>query len=185
MCIDGRDVREFTIASLRTQFSLVFQESVLFATTIAENIGYGKPGATIDEIAKAAELTGIHSVITALPEGYNTVIGERGGTLSGGQRQCVAIARAIIRDPAIVILDEPTNGLDSQSAALVMEALHRLMERRTVITISHQLQSVQNADRIIILDHGRIVEEGTHSTLLAHNGFYSTLQALQAINEPI
>ncbi|MEE9230941.1 MAG: ATP-binding cassette domain-containing protein, partial [Acidobacteriota bacterium] len=149
------------------------------ATTIAENIGHGKPDATIEEIVKAAELAGIHSIIEALPEGYNTVIGERGGTLSGGQRQCVAIARAIIRNPAIVILDEPTVGLDSQSAALVMEALRRLMKGRTVIIISHQLRSVQNADRLIVLDGGRIVEEGTHSTLLALDGLYHQLQVLQ------
>ncbi len=179
VCIDGRDVRDFTLLSLRQQISLVFQEAVLFATTIAENIGHGKPDATIEEIVKAAELAGIHSIIEALPEGYNTVIGERGGTLSGGQRQCVAIARAIIRNPAIVILDEPTVGLDSQSAALVMEALRRLMKGRTVIIISHQLRSVQNADRLIVLDGGRIVEEGTHSTLLALDGLYHQLQVLQ------
>ena len=180
LSIDGKDIREFTLDSLRKQISIVFQEPVLFATTIAENIGYGKPAATMDEIVKAADLAGIHPIIAALPEGYETVIGERGGTLSGGQRQCVAIARAIIRNPAIAILDEPTTGLDSRSSALVMEGLRHLMEGRTVITISHQLRTVRDVDRIIVLDRGRIIEEGTHSALVAQDGLYHTLQDLQA-----
>lgn len=159
--IDGRDVREFTLASLRGQISIVFQDTVLFDTTIAENIRYGKPTAPMEEIVEAAKLGGIHDNIAALPDGYGTVVGERGGTLSGGQRQRVAIARAVIRDPTIVILDEPTAGLDNDSADLVMEALHRLMEGRTVITISHQLRSVQDVDRVFVVDSGRIVEAAT------------------------
>ena len=182
VCIDGKDVREYTLASLRAQLSIVFQEPVLFATTIEENIRYGKSEAAIEEIVEAAELVGIHPIISGLPDGYGTAIGERGNTLSGGQRQGVAIARAIISDPAIVILDEPTAGLDSESAALVMEALDHLMEGRTVITITHQLQSVRDADRIIVVEGGRIVEEGTHYALLARNGHYRRLQSLQGGN---
>jgi ABC-type multidrug transport system fused ATPase/permease subunit len=174
--LDGVDVREFTLASLRQQVSLVFQEPILFAATIAENIGYGKEGATQEEIIEAAVRAGIHPLIAELPEGYDTVLGERGGTLSGGQRQCVAIARAMIKDSPIVILDEPTSGLDRRSSALVAAALRRLMEGRTVIWISHQLGSVQDADRIVVLDGGRIVDEGTHDALLSREGLYRTLR---------
>lgn len=180
ICIDGRDVREFTLASLRQQISLVFQEPILFAATIAENIAYGKPDATREEIATAAHLAGIHSIITALLDGYDTVIGERGGTLSGGQRQCVAIARAIIKAAPIVILDEPTTGLDGQSAALVMEALSRLMEGRTVLMISHQPQNLRHVDRVVVLEAGHIVEEGNHAALLAHHGLHRRFPLRQA-----
>jgi ABC-type multidrug transport system fused ATPase/permease subunit len=181
--IDGRDLREFTLASLRKRISLVFQEPILFATTIAENIGYGKPGATREEIIAAAEQAGIHPIIQALPEGYETVIGERGGTLSGGQRQCVAIARAMIKDAPIVILDEPSTGLDSRSSHLVGEALRRLMEGKTVILISHHLLSVEDVDRIIVIEGGRIVEEGTHDALLSRGGLYQLLQRFQSREE--
>lgn len=179
VCIDGREVREFTLASLRQQISLVFQEPVLFAATIAENIAYGKPGATRGEVEKAAELAGIHSLIAALPEGYDTIIGERGGTLSGGQRQCVAIARALIKDAPIVILDEPTAGLDSRSAALVLNGLQRLIERRTVIIISHQVQALRNMDRVVVLDGGRLIAEGTPASLLAEGSLSRRLHLLQ------
>ena len=154
----------------------MFQEPVLFATSIIENIRYGKPNVTLEEIVEVAQLAGIHPIIAALADGYDTIIGERGGTLSGGQRQCVAIARAIIRNPAIVILDEPAIGLDRESAALVIQALHRLMEGRTVITISHELQNVADTDRVIVVESGRVVEDGTHSALLARNGRYYALQ---------
>jgi ATP-binding cassette, subfamily B, bacterial len=179
VCVDGMDVRGLTIASLREQIGLVFQEPVLFATTIAENIAYGKPNASREEIVEAAERAGIHRVIAALPEGYDTVIGERGGTLSGGQRQCVTIARAIIKDAPIVILDEPTTGLDSQSSALVMQALRSLMAGRTVIMISHELRLARDADRIVVLQDGRIVEQGEHRALAAREGLYSELERLQ------
>lgn len=173
--IDGKDTREFTLASLRQNISLVFQEPILFATTICENIGYGKPGATMEEIVRAAEQVGIHPIIAALPDGYETVIGERGGTLSGGQRQCVAIARAIIKDAPVVILDEPTTGLDNQSATLVMNALQRLMEGRTVLMISHHLHTVRHMDRVVVLNHGHLVEAGLPSTLLVEGGLYHAL----------
>jgi ABC-type multidrug transport system fused ATPase/permease subunit len=158
--IDGRDLREFTLDSVRRQVAFVFQEPVLFAATIAENIGYGKPEATRAEIEAAAQGAGIDEIIRALPEGYETVIGERGETLSGGQRQCVSIARALITDAPIVVLDEPTTGLDPQSALLVLQALERLMQGRTVITITHQIQNIQGADRILLLENGRIREVG-------------------------
>jgi ABC-type multidrug transport system fused ATPase/permease subunit len=173
--IDGRDVREFTLSSLRAYVSFVFQEPILFATSVAENIGYGKPGAGRAEIVRAAEEAGIDPIISALPEGYDTVIGERGGTLSGGERQCVAIARAMIKDAPIVILDEPTTGLDTWSAAMVAAALRRLMEGRTVLLISHDLKHARDVDRVVVMDAGRIVDEGAHADLLARNDLYRTL----------
>jgi ATP-binding cassette, subfamily B, bacterial len=177
--IDGHDVREFTLRSLRDRIALVFQEPVLFATTIAENIGYGKPDATMEEIVAAADGAGIHEVIAALPQGYGTVLGERGGTLSGGQRQCVAIARAMIKDAPIVLLDEPTTGLDGQSSALVLDALQRLMAGRTVIMISHDLGTIRNADRIVVVDGGRIADEGAHDELVRRNGLYRSYHHLR------
>ncbi len=173
--VDGRDVREFTLGSLRAHISFVFQEPILFATTVAENIGYGKPGAGRAEIVKAAEAAGIAHVIEALPHGYDTVMGERGGTLSGGERQCVAIARAMIKDAPIVILDEPTTGLDTWSAAVVTAALRRLMEGRTVLLVSHDLKHARDVDRIVVMDAGRIVDRGVHAELLARNELYRTL----------
>jgi ABC-type multidrug transport system fused ATPase/permease subunit len=180
VCLDGCDVKTFTLESLRACVSLVFQEPVLFATTIRENIAYGKPDATHEEIERAAEMAGIHQLIASLPEGYETVIGERGGTLSGGQRQCVAIARAIIHDAPLVILDEPTTGLDARSAAQVMEALDRLMPQRTVILVTHQLRLLRHVDRVLVLDGGRLVEEGAPRDLLAREGLYHTLQRVEA-----
>lgn len=165
--IDGHDVREFTLASLRRQVSLVLQEPMLFATTIAENIAYGKPDATPEEIARAAELAGIHRFVGALPGGYETVLGERGATLSAGQRQCIAIARAIVKDTPIVILDEPTAALDRTSAALVMDALRRLMEGRTVILVSHDWSAIERVDRVVMLADGRISDQGSYQEMLA------------------
>lgn len=177
--IDGRDVRTVTLESLRRQVAIVFQEPVLFAASIAENVGYGKPEATEEEVRAAAERAGVHDVLLGLSEGYETVVGERGCTVSGGQRQCVAIARAMIKDAPIVILDEPTTGLDSESAVVVLRALDRLMEGRTVLMISHQLGSIRAADRILVLQGGKIVEEGTHETLAQGNGLYGSLSRLQ------
>ncbi len=163
--IDGMDVRDVTLRSLRRRIAIVFQEPVLFATTIAENIAYGKPDATGEEIREAAELAGIAPIIEALPEGYDTILGERGGTLSGGQRQCVAIARAFIKDAPILILDEPTSGLDAVSARLVLDALGRLMKGKSVLHISHQLEHVRDIDRVIVMRGGRIEREGGASLL--------------------
>ncbi len=176
VCIDGTDVRDFTLDSLRKQISIVFQEPVLFATSIAENIGYGRRNANMDDIVKAARRAGIHKIISRLPHGYDTVVGERGGTLSGGQRQCVAIARAMIRNAPIVILDEPTTGLDAESAVMVIAALRRLVKGKTVLMISHQLSNIEEADHIVVMAAGRVMQQGTHATLAAADGLYRTLQ---------
>jgi ATP-binding cassette subfamily B protein len=164
--IDGIDVRDYTVASLRENITLVFQEPVLFAATISENIAYGKPGATADEIVASARKAKIHPIIESLENGYDTLIGERGGTLSGGQRQCIAITRAMIKDAPIVVLDEPTAGLDDTSAALVLDALRELMAGRTVIMITHQLKTVQDADQVIVMKDGRIIRQGSPSEVL-------------------
>ncbi len=176
LLIDGTDVRDLTLESLRRQITLVFQEPVLFAASIAENIAYGKSGASEDEIMQAARGAGIHDIISRLPNGYDTIVGERGGTLSGGQRQCVAIARAMVRDAPIVILDEPTTGLDAHSANMVLAALESLMDGRTAIVISHDLPKLRKMNRIVVLCNGRLIEQGTHEYLLACRGTYHTLQ---------
>lgn len=178
--IDGRDIREYTLDSLRKRISVVFQEPLLFATTIAENIGYGKPNATTEDILNAARRAKVDHIICRLPDGYDTVIGERGGTLSSGQRQCIAIARAMIRNAPIVILDELTVGLDAESAALVTKALNRLMEGRTVIMISHDFHSIRAVDRVIALERGQVVQEGSYSELMASQGLFRTLGQLHA-----
>ena len=180
VCIDGKDIRDYSLSSLRKQISMVFQEPMLFGTTIAENIAYGKSGASREDVGEAARLSGIARIIDRLPDGLDTVIGERGGTLSGGQRQCVAIARAMIRDAPIVIMDELTVGLDNKSAALVSKALKRLVEGRTAITITHKVTSAREADRIFVVDAGRIVESGSYDELLARGGLFSDLVQAQA-----
>ncbi len=165
--IDGKDIRDYTLYSLRKQISIVFQEPILFAATIAENIAYGKPKATMEEIERAARRARVDQVIEHLHDGYDTVIGERGGTLSGGQRQCVAIARAMIRNTPIVILDELTTGLDPKSAALVGKAVERLMRDRTVLMISHDMNSIRDVDRVIVLKRGRLVSQGAYGDVIA------------------
>ncbi|HET9235540.1 MAG TPA: ABC transporter ATP-binding protein, partial [Candidatus Eisenbacteria bacterium] len=176
--IDGIDARHIRLASLRDGIALVFQEPVLFATTIAENIRYGKPDATMEEIVETARQAGIHHIVSALPQGYDTALGERGGTLSGGQRQAVAIARALIKNAPIVLLDEPTTGLDREAAALVVRALDRLMEGRTVLLISHQMETVDGMDRIVVLDQGRMTHDGPHARVLARNSVIRSFQGL-------
>ena len=177
--IDGTDIRMFRQKTLREQMSFVLQENVLFHGTIWENIAYGKPDATRKEIIRAAEMANAAEFIEKMPDGYNTLVGERGLTLSGGQRQRVAIARAIIRNTPILILDEPSSGLDAASEKLVFEALDRLMEGKTAIVIAHRLATIQRADLILVVKDGAIVESGKHEQLLKHGGLYAELHELQ------
>jgi subfamily B ATP-binding cassette protein MsbA len=177
--IDGQDVRDFLQKSLRDQMSFVLQESILFRASIWQNIAYGKPEATRTEIYRAAKLANAHEFIAQLPEDYDTVIGERGVTLSGGQRQRIAIARAIIRDTPILIMDEPSTGLDAGSEKLVFEALEHLMKGKTTIVIAHRFSTVRRADAIFLVKNGRIVEGGKHEELLKAGGLYAMLYELQ------
>jgi subfamily B ATP-binding cassette protein MsbA len=177
--IDGQDVRRFQQKSLRQQISLVLQDTILFHGPIWNNIAYGKPNASRVEIFRAADLANAHEFIEKLPEGYNTIVGERGVTLSGGQRQRIAIARAIVRDTPILILDEPSSGLDASSEKLVFEALDRLMENRTTIVIAHRLSTIRRADCIFVVRDGEIIERGKHEDLLRIGGLYAELHELQ------
>ena len=177
--IDGVDIRKFRQKSLRQQISFVLQETMLFHAPIWQNIAYGKPEASRQEIIRAAELANASEFIDKLPEGYDTVLGERGMTISGGQRQRIAIARAVVRNTPILILDEPTTGLDSASEKLVIEALERLMRNRTTIVIAHRLSTVRDADVIFVVQDGRIVEQGKHDQLLERGGLYSELYEIQ------
>jgi ATP-binding cassette subfamily B protein len=177
--IDGQDIRGFQQKSLRQQMSFVLQETLLFHGTIWYNIAYGKPDATRREILRAAEMANAQEFIDQLPEGYNTMVGERGVTLSGGQRQRIAIARAIIRNTPILILDEPSSGLDAVSEKLVFEALDRLMEGRTSIVIAHRLSTIRRANVIFVVQDGTIVESGKHEELLNSGGLYSELYKIQ------
>lgn len=180
LLIDGRDARDYKLTELRGQMSMVPQEVLLFGGTIAENIAYGKPGASEAEIEQAARQANAHEFIKAFPEGYATLVGDRGIKLSGGQRQRVAIARAILKNPAILILDEATSSLDSESERLIQEALETLMQGRTSFIIAHRLATVRHVDRIVVIDGGRVVESGTHDELQAlPNGVYRRLAALQ------
>lgn len=179
VCIDGHDLRAVQHASLRAQIAVVPQEVHLFAATIRENIRYGRLEATDAEVEAAAQAANAHDFIAALPGGYDAEVGERGVKLSGGQRQRVAIARAILRDAPILLLDEATSSLDSASEALVQEALERLMRHRTTFIIAHRLSTVQHADRIFVVEGGRIVQAGTHGVLMAQPGLYRTLAARQ------
>jgi ATP-binding cassette, subfamily B, bacterial len=181
--IDGQDVRNYKLKSLRRQISFVLQENLLFRAPIWQNIAYGKPEASRDEIIQAAKLANADEFIINMPEQYDTMVGEQGVTLSGGQRQRIAIARAVIRNAPILILDEPTSELDAASEELVFEALSRLMEKKTSIVIAHRLATVRRADVIFVLDKGVIVEHGTHATLLSGGGLYSQLYEIQFRNE--
>jgi subfamily B ATP-binding cassette protein MsbA len=177
--LDGLNVKRFQLKSLREQVSFVLQETVLFHAPVWQNIAYGKPGASREEILKAAELANASEFIDKMPEGYDTIVGERGVTLSGGQRQRIAIARAVIRNTPILILDEPTSGLDAESEKLVFEALDRLMEGRTSIVIAHRLSTIRRADSIFVICDGCVAESGRHDELRAANGIYARLYETQ------
>jgi ABC-type multidrug transport system fused ATPase/permease subunit len=177
--IDGQDIRTFTLDSLRSQMSMVLQETILLRGTVAENIAYGREGATDEDVVVAAKLANAHEFILAMPDGYETVLGERAATLSGGQRQRLAIARAFIRNAPILILDEPTTGLDAESAALVAESLELLARNRSTVIVSHDLNLIRTVDRILVISAGRVLEEGTPADLLASGGLYAELYARQ------
>jgi ATP-binding cassette, subfamily B, bacterial len=181
--IDGQDLRNFKLKSLRRQISFVLQENLLFRAPVWQNIAYGKPEASRQEIIQAAKLANADEFIINMPEGYDTMVGERGVTLSGGQRQRIAIARAIIRNTPILILDEPTSDLDAESEELVFEALARLMEGKTSIVIAHRLATIRRAQVIFVVDKGAIVEQGTHEALLSAGGLYSRLYEIQFRSE--
>jgi ABC-type multidrug transport system fused ATPase/permease subunit len=178
--IDGHDIREFTLESLRAQMSMVLQESILFTGSIVENIAYGRPDATGPEILEAATNANADEFISKMPDGYYTTLGERGSNLSGGQRQRIAIARAFIRDTPILILDEPSTGLDAESTDLVLQALRKLMKGKTTIIISHELNLIREADKIIVIKAGEIEQVGTHAELIRAGGLYANLYAMQS-----
>jgi subfamily B ATP-binding cassette protein MsbA len=182
--VDGVDIRDYKIHGLRNQIAYVLQETVLFRGTVADNIAYGRGSAARDEIVAAAKLANADEFIAKMPHGYDTMVGDRGDTLSGGQRQRIGIARALIRNNPILILDEPTAALDTESEQLVMEALERLMKGRTVITIAHRLSTIRNSDKIVVLKGGVVAEEGTHDELIAKGGVYAELYHIQFDKPP-
>ncbi|OGX17946.1 MAG: hypothetical protein A3K83_02165 [Omnitrophica WOR_2 bacterium RBG_13_44_8b] len=177
--IDGIDIKDVTLASLRKQIGIVTQETILFNDTIRANIAYGSPSASDEEIEEAARNAHAHDFVMHLPERYNTVIGDRGAKLSGGERQRVAIARALLKNPPILILDEATSQLDSESERIVQEALDTLIKGRTVFVIAHRLSTVRSSKRIVVLDRGSIIEQGTHNELLSRDGLYKRLYLIQ------
>jgi ATP-binding cassette subfamily B protein len=182
--LDGYDVRALTLRSLRDNVALLLQDPIIFATSLRENIAYGRPDASAADVEAAARAANAHDFIAALPEGYDTIVGERGVTLSGGQRQRVAIARAFVKDAPVLILDEPTSALDADNERAVLAALARLMKGRTTLVIAHRLSTIRSADRIVVLQDGTIVEEGTHRELLARRNVYARLHELQAAGAP-
>lgn len=183
LTIDGRDLRDVTLESWYRQIALVPQETILFGGTILDNIRYGMMAAGEAAVREASEAAHAHDFITTLPDGYQTVVGEKGVNLSGGQRQRIAIARAILKNPRILLLDEATSSLDTDSERLVQEALQRLMKDRTTFVVAHRLSTIQRADRILVLDKGKLVEEGTHAQLLERKGLYHYLYTIR-LNEP-
>jgi ATP-binding cassette subfamily B protein len=181
--IDGIDIRDITLDSLRSGIGIVLQETQLFGATIRENLAFGAPDVTLDEIKEAAKAASAHDFILSFPDGYETVVGERGVTLSGGQRQRIAIARALLIDPRILILDDSTSSVDAETERLIQQALARLMEGRTSFVIAQRFSSVRNADMILLLDKGRIVARGKHEELLHESGLYAEIYYSQLAPE--
>jgi ATP-binding cassette subfamily B protein/subfamily B ATP-binding cassette protein MsbA len=178
--IGGTDIRDFRHESLRRQIALVLQDPFIFPLTIAENIAYGRPDASIEQIVSAATAANAHEFITRLPEGYDTIVGERGATLSGGEKQRLSIARAFLKDAPVLILDEPTSALDARTESGLLDALDRLMEGRITFIIAHRLSTTRKATQIIVLHRGRIIERGAHRELIAKAGAYADLYSRQA-----
>jgi ABC-type multidrug transport system fused ATPase/permease subunit len=181
VAIDGHDVRDLSLRSLRAQISLVLQDSLIFRTTIRENIAFGRPEATDDEIEAAAEAAGVGVFAPLLEDGYDTIVSERGASLSGGQKQCIGLARAILKDAPIAILDEPTSSMDPLTEKLVMDGFARLSAGRTTFVIAHRLATVRNADLVAVLDHGQVIELGSPSALLERNGRFAEFARTQAL----
>ena len=173
--LDGEDFRDLDPDWLREVVGIVPQEPILFATTVAENIRYGRPGASDEEVLSAATAANAHEFVAAFPDAYETIVGERGVRLSGGQKQRVAIARAILKDPKVLVLDEATSALDAESEHLVQEALSRLMKGRTTLIIAHRLSTVREADRVLVMDGGQVVQSGSHDELVGVDGIYRQL----------
>ena len=179
--IDGKNIKDLKIKSLRALIGNVNQEAILFNDTIFNNIAFGVENATMEQVVAAAKIANAHDFIMEKEDGYNTNIGDRGGKLSGGQRQRISIARAILKNPPILILDEATSALDTESERLVQEALDRLTTSRTTIAIAHRLSTIKNADEICVMHEGKIVERGTHESLIRLNGYYKRLNDMQAL----
>jgi subfamily B ATP-binding cassette protein MsbA len=177
--VDGVDVRDYRVKGLRDQIGYVLQDTVLFRGTIYDNIAFGNPNATKEEVMAAAKMANADEFILKMPKGYETQVGERGATLSGGQRQRIGIARVMVRNSPILLLDEPTAALDSESERLVIDALEKLMKGKTVIAIAHRLTTIRDANQILVISGGVVAEDGTHSELLQRNGIYAELYRTQ------
>ena len=183
--IDGQDITRVALKSLRGEIGIVFQDTFLFSASVADNIAYGSPGASADDIARYAEAAGAHSFITGLETGYDTIIGERGVTLSGGQKQRISIARAVVSDPRLLVLDDATASVDSYTERGIHEALRELSRDKTTFIISQRMSTLQQADSVIVLDEGKIVQTGTHAALLRKSGIYRTIYEGQRLEQKV